>query len=481
MKYFNVLQRNYQLLLALVLVVFIPTALLALNYFTIKKVKDNLDVEITNKAALSTNIAKNYIQQAWPDKQKVQDRVLTIVNENRELKALDVLVPEEGGDFKIVASISERNEGKIVENTLNNIAWKEDFLTFSTNAGGMSSDQSLESYDYQSGARYQMVVRTLKNSQGEKVALLSSKVSLEQINALTQELIFRSYFFSGLIILAILILIATNFKLFQEAAVSNRLKEVDRMKDEFISIASHELRAPLTAIKGYVSMMDDDIKAKKFDNLNGYIAPITVATERLGNLVKDMLDVSRIEQNRIEIEKEELSPHLIVKEVINQFKFQAKDKSLKLYAQSPDPKAEQAIVSADKDRFTQVITNLISNAIKYTPAGEVTAKLQLDEKKKNILIKVRDTGVGMNAEDRKKLFKKFSRIKNRSTSNVSGTGLGLWITKRLVELQKGDIWVDSIEGEGSEFTVKMPVKKFEKEESKKNSNIDSKKKKKKNT
>ncbi|MFW5888087.1 MAG: sensor histidine kinase [Patescibacteria group bacterium] len=478
MKYFNVLQRNYQLLLALVLVVFVPTALLALNYFTIKKAKENLDVEIDNKITLSTNIAKNYIQQAWPDKQEVQDRVLTIVNENRELKALDVLVPE-GDNFKIIASISERNKGKLVEDPLNNIAWKEGALIFSTNAGGMSSDQSLESYDYQSGARYQMIARTLENSQGEKVALLSAKVSSEQIKVLTQELIFRSYFFSGLIILAILILIATNFKLFQEAAVSNRLKEVDRMKDEFISIASHELRAPLTAVKGYVSMMSEDIEEEETENLNEYIESITAATDRLGHLVEDILDVSRIEQNRIDINWEELDPGQIIEEVINQFKFRAKEKGLKLYSKEAESEAKQAVISADKNRFTQVITNLVSNAIKYTPSGEVAVKLQLDEEKKNVLIKVRDSGIGMSAQERKKLFKKFSRIKNKTTSQVVGTGLGLWITKRLVDLQKGEIWVDSIEGEGSEFTVKMPVKKFEKEESKENSNIDSKKKKKK--
>jgi signal transduction histidine kinase len=466
MKYLNVLQRNYQLLLALILVIFIPTALLAHNYFTIKKVKENLNIEMINKAALSTNVAKNYIQEAWPNQEEMQDRILTVVNENKELKVLDVLVPEED-NFKIIASISEKNIGKVVDNTLNNIAWKEEFITFSTNAGGMSSDQTLESYDYQSGDRYQMVVKTLKNKQGEKVALLSSKISLEQIDNLTQALIFRSYFFSGLIILAILILIATNFKLFQEAAVSHRLKEIDQMKDEFISIASHELRAPLTAVKGYISMMSEDIEEGDTESLNEYIESITAATDRLGHLVEDILDVSRIEQNRIDIDWEDLKPEQTIKEVINQFKFRAKEKGLKLYAKKPNPEVKQAVISADKNRFTQVITNLVSNAIKYTPSGEVAVKLQLDEEKENVLIKVRDSGIGMNAEDRKKLFKKFSRLQNETTSKAVGTGLGLWITKRLVSLQKGDIWVDSIEGEGSEFTVKMPVKEFEDKSKKK--------------
>ena len=467
MKIINVLKRNYQLGFALVLVVFIPTALLLHNYFLVKKVKSNLDLEFTNKATLTTNVTKNYIKEAWPSREKMQERIVTVVNENKEIKTLDVLVPE-GENFKIVASISQNSKGEVVENTLNNIAWKEGFITFSTNASSKSSIQELKSYDYESGNRYQMVVKTIKNEQGEKVALLSSKISLEQISNLTQSLIIRSYFVLGLIIIAILALIATNFKLFKQAAISQRLKEIDKMKDEFISIASHELRAPLTAVKGYAQFMEEEIKDGKTDNLKEYIDSITASTDRLEHLVEDILDVSRIEQNRIDIEWEEIKPYQVAKEVVSQFKFQAEEKGLSVYTQKPSsPEIARAVISADKNRFTQVIVNLVSNAVKYTPSGEVVVKLELDKEKNNILIKVRDTGIGMSAQERKKLFQKFSRIRKKENANVTGTGLGLWITQKLLNLQKGEIWVDSIEGEGSEFTVKMSIKKFEGKQDKK--------------
>jgi len=452
--------RNYQLFFSLALIVFIPLALLLHNYFLVKTIKKNMDAEFINKAALSVNILKSSISEFWPDYAKIQDKIEEIVRENPEIIALDFLVPEKD-NFKIVASISKRNIGKVLDQTLNNIAWKEGFITFTTNASSFSADQTLQKEDYQSNTRYQMVVKTLEGKDGKKIGLLSMKISLAEVDSLTKNLIFRSYFTLTILILFILLLIASNSQLFQYAVLFQKLKEVDQMKDEFISIASHELRAPLTAIRGYASMMQEVVEKEKNKNLKDYLKMITLSANRLRDLVEDMLDVSRIEQGRIKINLVEANASQLIKETVSQFALQAKQKKLKLIYSKPDKSIEQAKVLIDVDRFKQILVNLISNAIKYTPAGSVIIATALDDKSKKFIIKIRDTGIGMNAKQRERLFQKFYRIQNEKTKDVVGTGLGLWITKQLVQLMKGEIFVDSIEGEGTEFTISFPVIKKE--------------------
>ena len=229
------------------------------------------------------------------------------------------------------------------------------------------------------------------------------------------------------------------------------------MKDDFISIASHELRAPLTVIKGYASMMQEIVEKEKNNSLKNYLKMISVSIDRLGNLVEDMLDVSRIEQSRIKMNLIKVSVSQSIKEVSDQFVINARQKNLKLIYNNPEKSVEKAKILVDVDRFKQIIVNIISNAIKYTLSGSITISTELDEERKNLLIKIRDTGIGMNAKQRERLFQKFYRIQNEKTRNIVGTGLGLWITKKLVQLMKGEIFVDSIEGQGTEFTISFPI------------------------
>lgn len=452
------LLKNYQLIFALVMIVFIPSALLLHNYFTVQTVKRNMNTEYVNKASLTTNVTKNYIMAAWPDENEMQRRVEKVGAQNEEIIALDVLVPKKD-NFKIQNSIKRQNAGEILENTLNNIAWKEEFITFTTNASAPTSDQSLTRKDYEENKRYQMVVKTLKNSDGEKVGLLSLKISLEEVDNLTESLVFRSYFVTAVLILVILLLVMSNFRLFRYAARFQQLKEVDEMKDEFISIASHELRAPLTSIKGYADIAREQIEKKRTKGVKKHLEAVTTSAKRLGDLVEDMLDVSRIEQNRIELDMKKINVAQIVDDVVNQFSIQAKGKDLDISMELNGLDEKDAVIKADYDRFSQVIVNMVSNAIKYTREGEVKIKLAKEDGGKRILVKVKDTGVGMNAKEREKLFTKFYRVKTDQTKKVTGTGLGLWITKQLVELMGGEIWVDSIKGEGTEFTVAMKLAK----------------------
>jgi signal transduction histidine kinase len=172
-------------------------------------------------------------------------------------------------------------------------------------------------------------------------------------------------------------------------------------------------------------------------------------------LVDDLLEVSRIEQGRISLELTPLDLTVVTREVVEQLQPTATAKQLPLNFQ-----AESAAlpVVADVDRVKQVLLNVIGNAIKYTPRGQVDVTVRRDEDAETWgVVRVKDTGVGVSAADQARLFTKFFRAKTDATQKISGTGLGLWITKRLVELMRGKLYLESMEGTGTQVTVMLPV------------------------
>jgi two-component system phosphate regulon sensor histidine kinase PhoR len=226
------------------------------------------------------------------------------------------------------------------------------------------------------------------------------------------------------------------------------------MKDEFISMASHELRTPVTVIKGYAQMMleeSKDLNIKK-EGIE-YLSIINTSTERLGDLIEDLLNVSRIEQGRFKIELKEINAKPIIEETIKEMSFQAKEKNLNLNFEVIENTSD--LINADNDKLKQVLINIIGNSIKYTNEGSVDVKIS--NKENNLIVNIKDTGIGMSAKEREHLFEKFYRVKNKKTQDVVGTGLGLWITKQIIEIMKGSISVDSIEGVGTQVTIEFPL------------------------
>jgi len=219
-------------------------------------------------------------------------------------------------------------------------------------------------------------------------------------------------------------------------------------------MASHELRAPITAVRGYLSLFLEDAFGKLEPKPREILTTTFQIATHLGSLVEDLLDVSRIEQGRMQFDYEIVEVGPLIDTVIAQLKFEAEKKNLAYSYKrpaSPPPK-----IRVDVKRLSQVLINLCSNAIKYTPSGSVTITTEM--KDENMLeIKVTDTGMGMSAEAREKLFTKFYRVKTEETSKIVGTGLGLWITKKIVESMDGKIYCDSIEKVGTQMSVLIPV------------------------
>lgn len=225
------------------------------------------------------------------------------------------------------------------------------------------------------------------------------------------------------------------------AVAYEKLKELDKMKDEFISIASHELNTPLAAIQGYLSMIVDEKLAKVDKQAEEWLRHTYDSAKRLAALVRDLLDVSRIEQGRMKLEKKELDICLEIEAVMAEFQSMAKEKGLELVFEGVSPRKKKGIcpkVLADSMRIREVLANLISNAIKYTKKGKVVISVNLqpttNNKQQEVIVTVADTGIGMSQEQMEHLFTKFYRVESYETKQTPGTGLGLYIVKNIVEL-----------------------------------------------
>ncbi len=231
-------------------------------------------------------------------------------------------------------------------------------------------------------------------------------------------------------------------------------QEIDRAKSEFVSLASHQLRTPLTTINWYIEMLTSKKTGPVNKIQSTYIQEITRASKRMVELVNSLLNVSRIEMGTFSIEPLPVDVVQLAEATIKELFPQITTKHLKL-TKIYDPK--DIIIKNDPKLVSIIIQNLLSNAVKYTPKD---GKIGLSIKGVNahILIKVTDTGLGIPAPQQDKIFGKFFRADNVQIMDVDGTGLGLYLTKTIVNICKGRIWFESTEGKGTTFFVNLPLK-----------------------
>ncbi len=233
---------------------------------------------------------------------------------------------------------------------------------------------------------------------------------------------------------------------------NEHLEELDKQKTEFMSFAAHQLRAPLTSVKGFASMITERGLGRVPKKVKGAAEKIYEASEAMSDSVDDYLNISRIEQGRMEYEMEELDLHELAQEVKEELEPTAHKKKLKLSLSSDKYKTYP--VQADHSKLRQIIYNFTENAIKYTPKGKVV--LRVSRQKGYVTLAIKDSGIGMSQATIKKLFRRYSRAQN--TQGISGTGLGLYVARKMIEAQKGKVWAESAgEGQGSTFYIKLPL------------------------
>ena len=247
---------------------------------------------------------------------------------------------------------------------------------------------------------------------------------------------------------------------------NNRLLEIDKQKSEFVSFATHQLRAPLTAMKGYTSLILEGELGPMSDEIKKAVGRIYSSSNTLATIVNDYLNISRIELGTLKYNFEVIDLRTVVEQVIEELRPSIEKKGLKFSFMdqtidkndSNTQSHSRFMVHADKDKMKQVITNLIDNSLKYTPSGSIEMKLIKNTSDRKILFTIKDTGMGIAADVLPKLFEKFVRSTRANKQNIYGTGLGLYLAKQIVMSHKGHIWAESAgEGKGATFYLELDM------------------------
>ena len=234
-------------------------------------------------------------------------------------------------------------------------------------------------------------------------------------------------------------------------AQNKQLLEVDKMKDEFVALISHELRTPLTSIRGYVELLREDLPNTPLEQQEKFLGVVERNAERLLSLVNDLLVTAQIEAGKLDLNRSEMDLVSLADECVAAAKPLAEERQIEVEVSAQ----ARPVLSADRPRLAQVLDNLLSNALKFTPPGG-KVEICVDADGDTASLEVRDSGMGISVDDQEHLFSSFFRTSTASASAVPGTGLGLAISKGIVEAHGGEISVNSREGHGSTFRIELP-------------------------
>lgn len=390
------------------------------------------------------------------DPQRLAQTLAAIREASSDVEAAWVLGPSDNREFTVVSSADTADLGQRYAHPLLTLAWGHpDGEALAVDSLPLTPLDTNERVRPPTN-RFWLVVLPVSslNALGvsERSALLVLRLSADVVDDLATANWTSAVFWLTVTVLLVVLFLAASTRLWGYASLYRKIREVDRMKDEFISIASHELRTPITAIKGYVSMVQDGSYGPVNARIREGLGKVGQSSDRLGQLVEDLLDVSRIDQGRLQLKISQVIPSVAAQATVLELTPMAKAKGLTLDVAY---NGEIPMALADPDKLHQVLVNLVGNAIKYTEVGAVELRVMADGSW--VVFRVKDTGIGMSAEAQAHLFEKFYRIQSDQTAKIRGSGLGLWITKQLVELMRGQIEVQSIEGTGTQVIVRLPA------------------------
>ncbi|MBI5352766.1 MAG: GAF domain-containing sensor histidine kinase [Chloroflexi bacterium] len=240
----------------------------------------------------------------------------------------------------------------------------------------------------------------------------------------------------------------------EQSATVTQLRELDRLKSSFLANMSHELRTPLNSILGFSDVMLEGLDGDLTENMSNDLGLIQKNGKHLLHLINDVLDMAKIESGKMNLLLEKFKVHEIIDEVVSITSTLASEKNLALFMESDSD--EEVEVSADRTRLRQVMINVVNNAIKFTEHGKIS--IRAIPQHDHVLITVRDTGIGIPPDKLEAVFQEFTQVDTSSTRKAGGTGLGLPISRKLVEMHGGRLWAESngINGEGSIFFVELP-------------------------
>lgn len=428
-------RKHPQIIMTILLIVVIPAAFLFSGQQFLSAAKDNQERLEKDRIGILHDVLASVLTMTNFDTSHIQDEIVRIARQNSDITQF-VIATERGNQIIVVASLDvvtldspvpEQNEFRIAN---------------------VHPDESIILPFVADGIRYWRSYRLVTSGSGVDYYIFT-ETSLAHIDSIFASRIIDAYYWLFGVLAVVLILVLRHVRLIDYSYLYRETKRANEMKDMFINMIAHELRAPLTAMRGYASMIRETVGVH--DEIKNYSQKIEDAAERLVLVVNDLLDVARIHSGKLSMSPARTDIQSIITSVIEIMQSSAHEKGIVL---SENAAPHSLFINADEKRLHQALINLVSNSIKYTESGSIT--VSLDERDDRVEIRVKDTGMGIDAENQKKLFAPFFRVEGAKIEGTVGTGLGMWITKQLIELMKGSIAVESIKGIGTHVIVTLP-------------------------
>jgi PAS domain S-box-containing protein len=228
-------------------------------------------------------------------------------------------------------------------------------------------------------------------------------------------------------------------------------KQLEKQKDDFIGVVSHELKTPLTSVRAFSQLLEKHLQQNNDKRGIFFLSKMTNQLERLTQLMASFVNVYKIQNGKLALHKKNFEMDELISSIVSDFQYITKTHSVERHGHL------KMTIYADRERIAQVLVNLISNAIKYSPGAD-KVNVIASQQEKMIIIAVQDFGLGIPKEEQDKIFERFFRVKGKREEDISGLGLGLYISNEIITRHKGKIWVESKEGEGSTFYFSLPIK-----------------------
>ena len=449
---FVFVRENPAILFSLALIIVIPSALYFYVSFTVRSFEDAAINEIEAHDFTVSDTLLAMVERDFPAKdaanpealQKTIDRI--VANDTR-LKNIRVII-KDGRDYKAIAAQNRDQVGTSIDVTpsLNG----ESLVAYSW----VNASEDVSSEIEIAGEKLRRVIKVFVGEDGEVYALAAADFSINRTLDMIAGGVYQSYLIMGVIMILSLLLIVQHARLFSYVGLSKDLQKKNIAKDNFIRMATHELRAPVTVLTGYTDLLKEDLAGTVDADQQKYIDRMVLSVKNLSDLMADILEVSHLEQGRTDFEPEIIAPDIVVKEIVDGLAAKAEQKGLKL---SFDAKGFSHKIRVNQVCFKRIVTNLVENSIKYTPAGKVAVTVAAQTAKKRCAITIQDTGFGISAEGQAHLFEQFYRVKTQENAEIPGTGLGLWMSREMARKMGGDIMLESIERMGSKFFIFFPL------------------------
>lgn len=425
---------NFILTLLLILVIPIAFVMSASQFLSVSK--DNQERLERDRIGLLHDVFLSIITVSDQDPAILQQEIERIATLNPDMVAFRISEQIDDGYVPVAALNTEVIGTQEPETQIYNLAFS-------------NPNESIVQNVEIDGDRYMRGVRLVALDDTNLFVLtLTSRAASD---ALFRQRELAAWLWMLLTLAVVMALVFRHVRLIDYGFLYTEAQQAIKTKDLFTNMIAHELRAPLTAMRGYASMIDESKEAGETEKK--YAGRIMDSAERLLAIVNDLLDVARIQSGKLSVEKGIADLSEVVLSVIDELAATAAEKQIALTHAGTDASHE---VVVDRKRMHQALTNLVSNALKYTKQGSI--EVALEEKAGIVELRVKDTGMGISAEDQQKLFAPFFRVQSDDVSAITGTGLGMWITRQLIELMDAKIGVESIKGVGTHVVITIPKK-----------------------